>query len=259
MTTRIDWAEARPFIEQQTGPIHTAMQVNEGFNSEIAIIVHTQDDTFFVKGLRQDHPRVWTQARERAVNPFIIGISPRLCWSVDDGGWNLLGFEFISGRHVDYSPTSADLPAVVRMLRRLQGIQCPDIEMKQAEQRWAAYTSTPELFTGDRLLHTDWTQGNVLVNDGHAYLVDWAWPTKGAGWIDPACWTVWLIAGGHGPQSAEAWASKIPSWNTAPREALDAFAQVQADMWTGVADDSPDSWTQGVAEAAQLWAKYRGE
>lgn len=71
--------------------------------------------------------------------------------------------------------------------------------------------------------------GNVLVN-GRAYLVDWAWPTRGAAWIDPACLAVWLIASGHSPYSAESCAARVPSWQSAPADALDEFARVQALM-----------------------------
>jgi serine/threonine-protein kinase RIO1 len=58
--------------------------------------------------------------------------------------------------------------------------------MKQADQRWAAYTSTPELLAGTNLLHTDWSPGNVLVNN-RAYLVDRASLTTGAGWMKVEC------------------------------------------------------------------------
>ncbi|KAB1139394.1 hypothetical protein F7R91_40105 [Streptomyces luteolifulvus] len=32
--------------------------------------------TVFVTGLRQDHPRVWTQQREADANPFTRGLVP---------------------------------------------------------------------------------------------------------------------------------------------------------------------------------------
>ena len=92
------------------------------------------------------------------------------------------------GAHADYSPGSLDIPKVIAALLQLQELTCPDIDLKQADQRWASYTSAPDLLVGTSLLHTDWSPGNVLVNE-RAYLVDWAWPTKGAAWIDPGfCW-----------------------------------------------------------------------
>lgn len=142
-------------------------------------------------------------------------VAPQLRWHVETDGWNLLGFEHILGRRVDCSPGSPDLPKVVHVMRRLGEIPCPALPMKQAEQRWSSYTGTPELFAGERLLHTEWSPGNVVVNDV-AHLVDWAWPTRGAAWIDPARWVVWLVASGHSPQSAEDCAAQVPAWHAAP-------------------------------------------
>jgi hypothetical protein len=141
-------------------------------------------------------------------------------------------------------------------MRQLGEICCPALPMKQAEHRWSSYPDAPELFAGEHLLHTEWSPGNVLVNDA-AHLVDWAWPTRGAGWIDPACWVVWLVASGHSPRSAEAWAAQVPAWHAAPRDSLNAFARVQATMWDGIAQDGPEPWTQRMAGAARQWAENR--
>jgi len=241
-------------IEAQAGPVLKVEPISDGLNSQLSARVHTAHGVFFVKGLRTDHPWVWTQERERLINPFIHHLSAELRWAIETGGWNLLGFEDLGGRSVDYSPGSPDLPMVVWTLRQLQEIPAPDLTLKRAEQRWAAYTSTPAMFVGDALLHTDWSPGNVLINY-KANLVDWAWPTRGAAWIDPACWVVWLIASGHTPQQAEAWAAHMPSWDQAPVKAVDAFARAQAAMWNGIAADDPQF--DRVTAAAKQWAEYR--
>jgi hypothetical protein len=92
---------------------------------------------------------------------------------------------------------------------------------------------------------------------GEARLVDWAWPTRGAAWIDPACLAVWLVASGHDPDSAESWAARIPSWRAAPATALDEFARIQALMWAGIAADTDEDWTRRVARASRQYADYR--
>jgi hypothetical protein len=108
------------------------------------------------------------------------------------------------------------------------------------------------------VLHTDWTPDNVLVVDRTARVVDWAWPTRGAAWIDAACWTVWLVSAGHSPATAEQWAAKTLSWATAPARALDVFANAQQRLWHGIAQDSPDVlWKQSLADAAHQWTAYR--
>jgi hypothetical protein len=250
--------DVQELIEQQTGPFNVIKRVSEGRNSEVSVIIRTGDDITFVKGRGADHPQAWTQERERVINPAIQSIAPRVKWSARNEAWDLNGFDYIPGRHADYSPGSADLPEIVGTLQQLQEIPCPDMELKQANQRWASYTETPELFSGINLLHTEWTPGNVLVGD-RAYLVDWAWPTRGAAWIDPACWVVWLIVSGHSPHSAENWAAQIPSWRDAPARSLDEFARVQARMWADIAAESSEPWTKSIATASLLWSNHRGK
>ncbi|MGH3985530.1 MAG: hypothetical protein ACRDST_23320 [Pseudonocardiaceae bacterium] len=73
-------------------------------------------------------------------------------------------------------------------MSRLGQIQAPDLPLRRLQDRWAALADDPalELLAGDHLLHTDLNPHNILIGE-HAHLVDWAWPTLGAPWIDPAC------------------------------------------------------------------------
>ncbi|WP_435238213.1 aminoglycoside phosphotransferase [Streptomyces sp. YPW6] len=252
-------ADVLAAIAEATGPVVKTEPVGSGFNSEIAARFHTETGTVFVKGLRADHPRVWTQQREAEINPHVRGIAPRLLWRLETAGWDLLGFEAVDGRHADYAPESADVPAVATLLRRLGQVPCPDLPLKTMPDRMAAYSDTPELFAGEALLHTDWHNTNVLIqNDGGALLVDWAWASQGARWIDPALWVLWLIAGGHTAVQAELWASALPAWDEAPRAAVDAFAQASARLWQEIAGADPDPWTQRMEAAAETWASHRG-
>jgi hypothetical protein len=260
VTTRVTWDslpdDIRRDIEAHTGRLHRVEPVSSGFNSELAAVLHTADESTFVKGLRADHPRVWTQKQEKAVNPYVQPVTATLRWSIDNDEWNLLAFEHAPGRHVDYSPGSPDLAKFVQSLQRLQELPCPDIELKLAERRWASYTDSPALFAGDHLLHTEWSPSNVLVGDA-ALFVDWAWATRGAAWIDPACWVIWLIASGHPPLDAETWAAQIPSWNDAPADAVAAFAAAQAALWSTIAEADPEPWIEGMSAAAQRWSESR--
>jgi hypothetical protein len=52
------WEEARALIEEFTGPVRHVRFAGAGFNAEIAVIVNHR---YFVKGLRQEHARAWTQ------------------------------------------------------------------------------------------------------------------------------------------------------------------------------------------------------
>ncbi|MGW6741493.1 aminoglycoside phosphotransferase [Streptomyces sp. NPDC055025] len=251
-------ADVLAAIADTTGPVVKTEHVGSGFNSEIAARVHTGNGTVFVKGLRADHPRVWTQQREAEINPHVHGIAPRLLWHLRPAGWNLLGFEAVDGRPADYAPGSPDVVAVVTLLRRLGQVPCPDVPLKSMPDRMAAYSDTPELFAGNRLLHTDWHNTNVLVHEGSVLLVDWAWASRGAGWIDPALWVLWLIAGGHTASQAELRVASLPAWSDAPREAVDAFAEASARLWREIAGADPDPWTERMEAAAGTWARHRG-
>jgi hypothetical protein len=250
----------RAAVERHTGPVVKAKTVSQGLNSEIAARLRGEAGECFVKGLRASHPRVWTQRREAEVNPFLRGIAPALLWRVEEHGWVLLGFEALAGHHADYAPGSPDLPKVADLLRRLGEVRCPGIELRR-DQRLTAYVRRPadaEHFAGDALAHTDLNNENVIVNGGSAHLVDWAWASLGAAWLDAAYWTVWLIAaGGHRPESAESWAARVPAWRTARREAVTAFAHATANLWEEIAGPAPDPWTARVLHAARTWAAFR--
>ncbi|MFH9765466.1 aminoglycoside phosphotransferase [Streptomyces microflavus] len=256
---------ARAAVEEHTGPLLAVEESTEGFNSEIAARITSATGTWHIKGLRTDHPRAWTQHREATVAPFLTNLAPTLHWRVETAGWDLLGFEALDGHHANYAPNSPDLPEVAALLRRLGETPCPDIELRQAEQRLEHYAAHPDdlrHFAGTHLLHTDLNNTNILVTahapqGDQARLVDWAWATRGAAWLDAAYWTIWLIAAGHTPASAEHWAAEIPAWRTAPPEGITAFATANANIWSDISNADPDPWTLRLATAANAWHVHR--
>ena len=187
----------------------------------------------FAKGLPSAHRRVITQAREAAVAPLVREISPALLWHFDEAGWNVLGYQYAPGRHADYSPGSPDLDRLVQLMDALSAIKVPDDPgpFKRAEDRWKPYLDDPEtaaVFAGPVLTHSDWTPDNVLVSEHRAWLIDWAWPTLGAAWTDPACWVLRLMAsGGHTAHEAERQASRLPAFQAADPAHIDLFAARQ--------------------------------
>ncbi|MBH1938290.1 aminoglycoside phosphotransferase [Streptomyces sp. AV19] len=265
MSRRLNWDDlpddVLAAVREHTGTIDRAEPVNSGFSSKIAVKLDTARGRVFVKGMRQDHAETWTQQREEAVNPYVVPLGPRVLWRTGAGGWDLLGFEHLVGRSADYSPGSADLPVVVEALTALGHLGCPDVELEDAGKRWGVHLDDPadaELFAGTALLHTDWNPSNVLITaPDTARHLDWPWATRGAGWIDPACWIVWLVFSGHTPHEAEQWAAKVPVWSTAPDRALDVFSTAHAQYWKRTADDHPNEWTLGLRDAAARWARYR--
>ncbi|MFS0696348.1 aminoglycoside phosphotransferase [Streptomyces nitrosporeus] len=256
---------ARAAVEEHTGPLIAVEETAEGLNSEIAARVTSATGAWHIKGLRTDHPRAWTQRREAAVASFLTGLAPALRWRVETAGWDLLGFEVLGGHHAGYAPGSPDLPEAASLLRRLGEISCPGIELRDAEQRLERYAARRDdlrFFAGSHLLHTDLNNANVLVDDhaprgDRARLVDWAWATRGAAWLDAGYWVIWLIAAGHAPASAERWAAEIPSWHAASTEGVTAFAAANANVWSEISNAGPDPWTLRLATAATTWHVHR--
>src|ERR1700683_5148180 len=58
------------------------------------------------------------------------------------------------------------------------------------------------------------TGGRGWSPPGRAWLIDWAWPTLGAAWTDPARWILRLMAsGGHTAPEGERLASRPPAFH----------------------------------------------
>ncbi|SNR81574.1 protein kinase family protein [Actinacidiphila glaucinigra] len=250
-------ADALAVIETHTGPVRRTQPVPTGLNSEIAARVHTATGTVFVKGLRLEHPRVWTQQREAAIAPYVAPTAPALLWHARGDGWDLLGFEDLAGPHADYAPGSPHLALVAEAMGTLAGLPLPGLPLRTMADRMRAYAGDDAaLFHGDRLLHTDWNPHNVLIA-GRARIVDWAWAAQGAGWIDPALWAIWLIACGHTPEGAERSAAGHAAFADAPARGLDALARAQHRLWDEIAGDSPNDWTARMRTAAAAWHRHR--
>jgi len=246
-------------IEATTGPVLSTESPAEGLNSAVAAKLGTATGTYFVKALPSDHRWVWTQQREADVAPHVRSFAPALIAHIVTSGWNILIFEALPGRHADYRPGSADLPKVTDLIRRIGEQPAPQVELRDATQRLAAYVINDDdlrHFAGDTLLHTDWNPSNVIVGDD-TRIVDWGWATRGAPWLDAAYWTIWLIAAGHSPESAEHHAAQVPSWHSASTAGLNAFAAANARLWTDTGGDDPDPWTKRVMTAARDWHELR--
>jgi hypothetical protein len=250
-------------IEARIGSITTARTMTAGQNSPLAAVIETATGRVFVKGLPSGHRKVITQDREAAVAPLVRAISPALLWHFDEAGWNVLGYEYAPGRHADYRPGSPDLDGLVQLIEALSRIEVPADPgpLKQAEDRWKSYVDDPGdalIFAGHALTHTDWAPDNVLIAPDRLWLIDWAWPTLGAAWTDPACWLLRLMAaGGHTAPEAERQASRLPAFTAADPAHVDLFARASARLWEEIAHDNQSEWTRKMAQAAGSWAAFR--
>ncbi len=83
-------------------------------------------------------------------------------------------------------------------------------------------------------------------------------PCRGAAWIDTALMVIRLIRAGHTAEQAEVWAARIPAWEGARREAVDAFADIVAVLKRERQHQRPWATHLGpLADAAARWAHHR--
>ncbi|AXK35501.1 hypothetical protein DVA86_25460 [Streptomyces armeniacus] len=253
------WALIRP----HTGDVTDVRHTSAGHSSDVTAVVECERGPFFVKAIRnRPGGRRDSLIRERLVNPSVRAVSPALRWNAEDEQWLALGFNVVEGRPSDFTWGSADLPAVVGVLERIGRLSPPDVVREWLETRWDPFARDAEeaaLFQGDALLYTDINPGNLLIGERETWAVDWSWPTRGAGFIDPACLVVQLVAAGHDAASAESWAAWCAAWRHAERRAVDAFAAATVRMYRDFAARRPDAeWLAVMAAAGQEWADHRG-
>ncbi|WBB63920.1 phosphotransferase [Streptomyces sp. WMMC500] len=252
---------ARSAVQYRTGPVLEARTTGGGVNSGIATALTTASDEVFVKGVPTSHPQIPTQHREAASRavPAAVLSAAALARSSRRAGTCSVTNDCTAGTPT--TPGSPDLPAVAAAVTELQRTACPDgdlLPLKRADQRWDSYADagTAELFTGGTLLHTDLAPHNVLV-DKRAHLIDWAWPTRGAAWIDPAVLILRLMEAGHTAADADAFAHRwFPSWATAPTTAVTAFSTACARMWDEIARHDPQEWKKNMARLAHDWLTH---
>ncbi|MBB5152520.1 aminoglycoside phosphotransferase [Saccharopolyspora phatthalungensis] len=265
MAKRIQWADLPgsliESISARTGPIIAGRAVTDGQNSPLAAVLETRNGRVFAKGLPSDHRMVITQAREAAAAPLVKGISPELLFWFDENGWKVNGFEHIDGRSAHYQPGSPDIDLVVDLMGVLSAIEIPagPGPWKPIETRMRTYVDDPadaKIFAGSALTHTDWVPDNILISQGQAWLIDWAWATPAQSWTDPAFWLLRLMARGHSIAQAEAIAARLPAYAVADPEHVAVFAHANMNMWNEIDRDHPSPWATTMAATARAWAEH---
>ena len=291
---RHDWQElperVRAAVRQHCGEVLEAHAPDAGRNSDFAATLHLDGgDKVFCKGVRVDSDAARMHQHETLVNGALrTAFAPRLLWRVTIDGWLVLGFEHVAGRHADLSPGSPDLPIIAESLSALARDLTPspvagvrDLREKWERVRaWRQLRDDPpttldewtrvhlaqfaalepvaaELVGGSTLAHTDVHELNLLIDDGSACLVDWAWAHVAAAWVDTAFLVIRLIQTGHSPAEAETWAATSDAWRAAPPAAVDAFAIEIYGMWEHLRHIDPRPARGAPTRAARQWAMYR--
>jgi len=257
MTSKDPGNDFWALITPRTGEISAVRNADRGYSSDVTAIIDCAAGQFFIKAVREPSYHALSFSREAQVNPYVRPVSPALRWQLHENNWIVLAFDVIHGQHADFSPGSPDIPAVAGAVRAIGEIACPDIARDWSEGRWNRFTDSPDLFAGDSLLYTDINPDNFLITPAGASVVDWAWPTRGAGFIDPACLVIQLIAAGHTSEDAESWARHCPAWNSADANAVSAFAAATLRMYQYFENRDPAPWRKEMTKAVAIWAAYR--
>lgn len=250
--------ELHTAIDEHTGPISAVVPAPVGNHADIASALETRQGRVFLKAARKledgDGPEVLSLRAEAAVNEHVTEFAPRLLWTAETDEWLALGFEYVQGRPADYTPGSQDLELLTDLIHTLQSTPCPDAVQRQIGRRWQQQTDISP-FLGNTLLHADLNSGNLIVTSSRVYLVDWAFVSRGAPWLEPGLLAPWLILAGHTPHEIDAWFQRFPSWAQADADEIDLFSKVFAAAWQ--ARTTTAEWAAGHAARAQRWADYR--
>ncbi|MFE6776557.1 hypothetical protein [Streptomyces sp. NPDC057702] len=251
------WSLVRP----HTGAVSATRHTARGFGSDLTAVVEYANGPFFVKGMRNRRGgRRDSILRERAIAPTVRPLAPALRWAAEDENWIVLGYEVVDGRWASFTPGSPGLSLVAELVNRIGVFSPPDVALGWTEDRWDRFAelSAARFLRGNTLLHTDIHPSNVIVGDADTWLVDWAWPTVGAAFIDPGCVVVQLVASGYAPGQAEEWAAECAGWRNAEQAALDTFALAAHRMWAARAEGRPnEAWLAAMASATRQWVTHR--
>ncbi len=213
----------RKGIEQRLGlRVTSATNQVGGFSHGLAACVRLEDGTAaFIKAVSV-HDGLVERYRAEAATAAELSAripTPEVRFTVEAAGWFAVAFEFIEGHHPQLDQQD-ELNSVLRMLDELAEKLTPSpipgapaisdvygpklICWRQFAERgapadmdeWASRnlhrlaqleSTWPECAVGDSLLHTDLRPDNMLIRgDGSPFIVDWAWPCRGAAWIDLA-------------------------------------------------------------------------
>lgn len=244
-------------ISEWMAGYYSVVPAPDGDHAEIAAAVTGPNGRAFVKAASTDLG-VRSLRYELAANEAVaktLRYPPAVKWAFEADGWLVVGTEQLDGAHPDLSPGSPDLDLLARALNELQETPAPDGEWYSPKGRLGFFQPAMD---GEMLVHSDLNPSNVMVTASGLRIVDWAYTTRAASWVELALLVQWLIGSGHTAEQAENWLARFPAWST-DREALDEFASKNASKWAGKAQQSTEKWVHDLGTWTDEWAAYRRE
>ena len=256
--------EVRAELTELAGPVTEFIPAALGNHADLAGEMRTSRGRAFVKGARLLPDRrgggaeAWSLLNEAEVLSAVRPHAPELLWRFDAAGWRIVGFEYVNGRQADYTPGSPDLDLIAAAVQDLATRECPPSVKLRVEDRYRALDDHAEAFTGTGLVHCDVNPDNVLITgDGAVCIVDWAFVSRGASWLEYGFMVPWLIRAGHSPQAAESWLAGFPLWNAADPEHIDLFASLLDQSWSRRNVGGAPPWLVEYAGLVRAWREAR--
>jgi aminoglycoside phosphotransferase (APT) family kinase protein len=226
---RVHWEQLPDWVRRTIetrlgGNVVEAVTQPGGFSPGLAARLRLNDGRrVFVKAVSEkSNPDTPVMHRREAQIVAALPASapvPRLLWTHDEGGWVMLAFEDVDGRHPGAPWTEADLALVVNALRKMAADLTPSpiatgatasgafegdingwrIALERGEERldrWAVKhlarladmeSLAPAAAAGETLLHFDTRADNILIAGDRVFVLDWPSARIGAAFVD------WLI------------------------------------------------------------------
>ncbi len=221
--------------------------------------------------------------------------APRFLGTYDDGEWLALVFEDVEGREPSVPWRSDDLASVAEALHELgtalqpspwkdapsfaeinrdllgasmeeAAAPAPDLDLwlrRYLGRAAAQEIDMAELVRGDALLHGDIRSDNLLLTpDGRTILVDWAWTSNGAPWLDLACFAIAVNA--EGGADADALVRHHPLTCGVPPSSIDALLlAIGLNFRRASRSTQPElipgarAWQRSIADATLDWLRRR--
>jgi hypothetical protein len=265
VTTRPTWeelpAEVRQAVEQHVGSyVIKAETATSGIMPGLAARLHLEaGHSVFVKAIRVTSSGANLHLTEAWVGRVLPeeAPAPRMLWSGVAGDWLVMVHEYVNdgSRHVDLTPGSPDLPAVLDAVSRLGALLTPapkggkdvasNVEALVLKGRHLLgkagelehvdlYAETVGRFdvadlAGDTLVHYDLSSSNILITgSGQVKVIDWSFACRGAGWVEAAMLAPRLVEAGHAPEQVDQMLADISAWQSAPRHTVTGLAA----LWT---------------------------
>ncbi|TDC37646.1 aminoglycoside phosphotransferase [Micromonospora sp. 15K316] len=254
---RSDWAAlpqaVTAEIAARVGGIIDVYPAPSANHAEIASTVTGSADKVFVKAASTDLS-LRSLRYEMAATSAVDCYPPAVRWHFQRDGWLVVGAELLDGPHPDLSPDSTDLDLLGVALKGLQATPAPTGRWFTPEGRLGF--AVPRM-DGGTLIHSDLNPANLILTTNGLRIVDWAYATKAAPWVELALLVQWLIGSGHTAAQAEQWLAQFPAWATTDPAALDQFASHNASKWSAKSQHSTEKWVHDLAAWTSEWTAHR--